>query len=219
MRQVISEERVSSPAIIPSAVESNNPYLREFLALPESHRADGTAGEYLEEKVGADHLNCRKGLVTKYSWAVPNEAAIDAVRRHAPSVVEVGAGNGYWAHLLAQAGVDVVAYDVDPPSPQWFPVRRGATDAVAQHAERALLLCWPPRLTEMATQAVMAYAGETLIYVGEFMRGSADGWFFFDLWHNWREVERVAIPRWFNRLDDLRVFRRWRAAGSFSYSR
>lgn len=192
----------------------DNPYLDEFLALPDSYRAPagggvGHAQEYQEEHREPEYLETRGRLVLKYSWAVPDDAAIAAVARHAREVVEVGAGRGYWASLLARAGVVVHAYDAKPPKEVWHPVLPGmAAESAARHPDAALLLCWPQKLSAMAVDALRAYRGRTAIYVGEFLRGSADVWFFWDLWHKWREVERVAIPRWFNRTDDLRIFER-----------
>ena len=48
-------------------------------------------------------------------FAVPNDAALGILAAHAP-LVEVGAGTGYWSAVLRQRGVDIVAYDSDPPS-------------------------------------------------------------------------------------------------------
>jgi protein-L-isoaspartate O-methyltransferase len=41
---------------------------------------------------------------------VPNEEAIRQIAVLSP-IVEVGAGLGYWASLIAKAGADIVAYD------------------------------------------------------------------------------------------------------------
>lgn len=48
-------------------------------------------------------------------FAIPSEAALAAVERHGP-VVEVGAGTGYWSAVLQARGVDVVAFDREPPT-------------------------------------------------------------------------------------------------------
>ena len=70
-------------------------------------------------------------------------------------MVELGAGNGYWSRLLADAGIDVVAYDLEPaPSernpwyagmPSWFDVACGDESVVAAHSDRTLLLVWPTK--------------------------------------------------------------------------
>jgi hypothetical protein len=48
-----------------------------------------------------------------YAFAAPNNHALKALAAVAP-IIEVGAGVGYWALLLRQAGVDVVATDELP---------------------------------------------------------------------------------------------------------
>ena len=50
----------------------------------------------------------------EYAYAVPNEAALDALRDLGP-VVEAGAGTGYWAWALRKRGGDVRAFDSAPP--------------------------------------------------------------------------------------------------------
>lgn len=123
-----------------------------------------------------------------FSWAVPDDGALDLIAKHSPGgVVEVGAGTGYWARMLADRGVDVVAYDLHPfrcgcgardwcsdgrngTKAQWFDVQRGGPDSAAAHPDRTLLLCWPPYGSPMAAQAVAAYhdaGGRTVAYVGE----------------------------------------------------
>jgi hypothetical protein len=48
-----------------------------------------------------------------YAFAAPNGRALSALAALAP-LIEVGAGVGYWAHLLRQSGVAVVATDELP---------------------------------------------------------------------------------------------------------
>ena len=54
-------------------------------------------------------------LTRSVGFGVPNEAALALVAKYGP-LVEVGAGTGYWAALLRARGVDVDAYDVQPPT-------------------------------------------------------------------------------------------------------
>ena len=55
-------------------------------------RGDEDLGEELDE---------RPGLVQRFSWAVPSDDALDVIARYAP-IVEMGAGSGYWAHLMRE---------------------------------------------------------------------------------------------------------------------
>jgi len=52
----------------------------------------------------------RDTYVDKYSFAIPNQEAIDEILRHTP-VVEIGCGLGYWAHLVRAHQGDIIAYD------------------------------------------------------------------------------------------------------------
>ena len=74
----------------------------------------------------------------------------------------------------------MAAYDIDPPGsganayvgpgPAWYPVRPGGVDAVAERADRTLLLVWPTWQATWAADAVAAYhaaGGRTVVYVGE----------------------------------------------------
>ena len=121
------------------------------------------------------------GWTASYAFALPSEAALRAVAEASPrGVVEVGAGTGYWARLLRDRGVDVVAYDVaPPPSPDnrwfagvapWYPVRVGDESAVERHADRTLLLVWPTRTEDWGAAAVDRFGtagGQRVAFVGE----------------------------------------------------
>ena len=64
--------------------------------------------------IGRDHP-LRQQLVRRYAYGIPTTEALDAVAAAAPSgIVEVGAGTGYWARLLHDRGVEVVALRPPP---------------------------------------------------------------------------------------------------------
>ena len=188
-----------------------NPYLHEFLALPVDHRANGEPINDQEQTRGGEYHAHRQHMVNRYSWAVPTRDAIEAIKARSVRVLELGAGSGYWAYLMAQVGIDVLAFDPFPPQQCWYPIHIPTPETPGEHSDRALLLCWPPRHHPMAFDALSAYRGDTVIYVGEHFRGNAEGFFFNELWKNWREIDRVEIPRWFNRTDDLRAYTRVRS--------
>ena len=55
-------------------------------------------------------------LVNSYSWATPDERAINIIKYFSP-IIEIGCGkNAYWATILNQCGVDIIAYDCDVDS-------------------------------------------------------------------------------------------------------
>ena len=128
----------------------------------------------------------RQSLVRRYAYGVPNDDVLDAIATASPAgVVELGAGTGYWARLLHNRGVDVVAYDRWPPGSganrfvdddvMWFPVRAGDERAVTAHSERTLLLVWPTWNETWPADAAAAFhaaGGTTLVFVGEGPGGS-----------------------------------------------
>ena len=69
-----------------------------------------------EEATAAGHNDgMRSQLIARYGFAVPSDEALTAIERCSPQgVIELGAGTGYWAFLLQQRGVDVVAFDIEP---------------------------------------------------------------------------------------------------------
>lgn len=123
----------------------------------------------------------RQRLVRRYAYGIPTDEVLAAIAAaSAAGVVELGAGTGYWARLLHERGVDVVAYDVCPPesganrfvdeAPAWFPVRHGDERAVERHAERTLLVVWPYWQETWAGEAAARFhaaGGRILVYVGE----------------------------------------------------
>lgn len=160
----------------------------------------------------------RSRLVTKYSWAIPSDDAIRVLAKHSP-IVEVGAGAGYWAKLTAEAGGNVRAFDSSPawlgrngyvdPESRWFPVQRAQANVTARFPHRTLFLCWPPYNTGMAEEALRAYRGNTVVYVGESVGGcTATDAFHEQLDESFNEVDRVDIPRWFGIHDRMTVWRR-----------
>lgn len=151
-----------------SEAGSTNPLLQEF------ERAMAGAGD-------APLGEVRDRAIATYAFAVPTDAALDAIARCAPQgVVEVGAGTGYWAQQLQQRGVDVLAFDVAPaPSDDrewfadtepWHPVQQGDHHLAAQHPDRTLLLVWPTKGAIWAADALADYhdaGGECVAFVGE----------------------------------------------------
>ena len=154
----------------------------------------------------------RRELVEKYAWAIPCPASIDWLSKFGP-IVEVGAGNGYWAYEISRAGGDIIAYDKVVAAKCWHPViEMDAAEAAALHPDRALFLCWPPYNDSMATRAAKSYieaGGETILYIGEGKHGcTADDTFFysFDRWDETPECMENAVPNWDGIHDEFKVW-------------
>jgi hypothetical protein len=159
-------------------------------------------------------------IVQMYGFGIPTRAAIDKIVEASPQgIIEVGAGTGYWAYLLRERGVDVDAIDSAPvtgnkyvldDAPRWTHVRPGSVpDVDAANPRRALFLCWPPYRDATAADALRAYRGETLIYVGEGRGGcTATNAFFKLLDRDWERVGGAPVVQWHGLHDRLTVYRR-----------
>lgn len=174
----------------------------------------------------------RYELCSTYAWSIPDPATITFVVEHCgPKVIEMGAGTGYWAWQLSQRGVDVLAYDESPPdlrankfhpvtlteegisgrpTTTWHPVLAGTPTTVPMvYPDRTLLLCWPPYGESMAADALAAYGGPTLIYVGEGYGGcTGDDTFHQALEREWHEVAYHRPVTWSGIHDTVSVYHR-----------
>lgn len=160
---------------------------------------------------GNAHGSARLGfaqtlLQAAYTYAIPSPQTLEWVASVAGghTVVELGAGRGYWARLLAAAGVTVRAFDAQPPdisaNPSfpaaagqpavWFPVGGLDEFTAALNTDSVLFLCWPPGWGDtMASEALALFesrGGRRLVFVGEPKGGKTGDAAFFDrLAANW----------------------------------
>lgn len=141
----------------------------------------------------------RSALCVRFSWSIPSPGDMTWLAKllDGRGIVEIGAGSGYWAWQMAQAGIDVLAFDPHRPGPDnryvqhqlYYPVLDGDDRMAAHYPDRALLLCWPPYCDPVAADALRAYAGDLLIYIGEGAGGCcADDEFFKVLDAEWDET-------------------------------
>jgi len=195
-------------------------------------------------------LECHQDTIAPISQAfafgLPNAAALGRITHHAAGgiIVEVGAGNGLWAALLRKCGLRVIASDANRPTNAFcvIQVESGASAVAHAGPAAALLLCWPPLELEVATsdgggedgnlmalEALTAFRGRILFYVGEWrhragfvatlswrtaMHGHTAGARFQAMVEaDFELVEIVPIPRWPGFADALYVFRRNESRG------
>lgn len=140
------------------------------------HAVEVDGFPHVREGAGGNRtLVGRLRLCTTYAWSIPSPGDIAWIKDKLDgrSVVEIGAGTGYWAWQLSQAEVEVHAYDLEPGGNHfcgevaYHPVLSGGPEAAAKYPTRALMLCWPPYGSSMATEALKAYAGDLVISIGE----------------------------------------------------
>lgn len=91
----------------------------------------------------------------------------------------------------------------------------GDSRAVSAYQDRSLLICWPPRDTDIAFDRVARYAGRRLIYIGEpemlsdGRRGCTANQKFFDgLRAGWKLGARCGLRRWSGVHDAVFIYER-----------
>jgi hypothetical protein len=180
----------------PAATTFHNPYFEEFMAV-------------MRDGYRVNAYKMRDVLAIKYAWAIPDETVIRKIADSGP-LVEIGAGTGYWAKLLSEAGADIVAYDIalqpgfddfaQTNTGSHFNVLPGGANNMSAHGDRTLFLCCPPYTSPMAQESLALHAtagGTRLVYVGESRGGcTADDAFFDLLDREYKHFELYSIPRW-----------------------
>ena len=163
----------------------NNPYLKEIL---QYHNTE--LDEY-------QYWNLRYELIKKYAFAVPTFEILNIIKELSP-IIEICAGNGYWAFMLNQLGCDIIAYDKYPPGDivfpfsnfahnywfdeEWYPVEKGDATIASYFPNRTLFLCWPEPQNSMAFDALYSYkkaGGHTVIFIGDMIACADDR--FYDM--------------------------------------
>jgi hypothetical protein len=181
--------------------------------------------EYLEKfrELGKDGekgilnlIRSRHEMCRAYSFALPTPKAVRTLVDFSP-LVEIGAGTGYWAMLVKQAGGEVVAYDLCPGKGNKYSFTRDFGN-VLPGDERALFeidsrhtlfLCWPNYNTDFAYNCLSFFNGRRIVYIGEEKGGcTASDRFFESLRVNWILADRVSIPQWPGIHDSLFVYER-----------
>ena len=190
-----------------------NTFLREYRA----HQALEREAEW-EIKSRLYLIGLKGELRAEYAFAIPDERSIRTLADLSP-LVEIGAGNGYWASLLTSANADIIAFDIAPPATgrneyfseqrQYFDVWQGDANMAAVYPDRTLFLCWPPYNNSMSEDALQAYSGNTVAYIGEDRTGCTGNKRFHALLESdWEEVECHGIPRWDHIWDALYIYNR-----------
>lgn len=174
-------------------------------------------GDYLrdEPRYFADRFD----MCGTYSWSICSPGDITWLKEilAGRGVVEAGAGGGYWAWQMEQAGISIAAYEPNEPGPgngyarrTWTTILPGDHSVPGRHPDRALFLCWPSYADGWAAQALACYTGDLLIYAGEGEGGcTADDSFFELLDAGWEEIsDSPAHISYWGIHDYLTAYRR-----------
>ncbi|MGN2640216.1 hypothetical protein ACTD5D_29425 [Nocardia takedensis] len=188
----------------PAAID--NPYWRFLRLMPRGgvDPAQQWAVEFSD--------SVRDLLVRTYAWSIPSPSDLAWLLGvlAGRGVLEIGAGSGYWAWQLRQAGVDVVAVDDKRGhwDHLWTEVPFGNSADAFEHAERALMLIRPPHGSTTAQTALDFYDGDLLIFSGD--ETAAGGRIFENtLAEHWTEIGAAPHhPSYAGIRCGLRAFRR-----------
>lgn len=178
-----------------------------------------------------DQVKDRWDICREYAWSIPDPISLEFVASHLGArAIEIGAGTGYYASMLAQHGTHVICYDSHPPqrsTENWWCSPAGSKRLLGQlrpvyqevywggpgkaaHYTYPLFLCWPP-MSGMAYKTLKAYAGNKLVYIGEGNGGcTADEAFFELLDRRWNEIDSHQPVQWSGIHDEITVYERKR---------
>jgi hypothetical protein len=87
----------------------------------------------------------RDQFIREFGFAVPTREALDRICEFSP-LLEIGAGSGAWARLLAMRGADIIA--TDPSVETFLDMRAGwqkTYHPVLPLAGKTAVRCWPKR--------------------------------------------------------------------------
>jgi hypothetical protein len=162
-----------------------NPYLRQVLQLKETipEWDDFFNSEKTEER-GNNWIRLEvlgQPLCEKYAWAIPDQRALNIIAQFQP-IIELGAGNGYWGHLLKKQNVHIRCCDhfVDHGK-LWTLVERSGPPILQTkeilEGNYTLMLCYPDEAEDLSYQCLQYYDGKYIIHVGELaMTGTYSGY-------------------------------------------
>lgn len=164
---------------------------------------------------GVGSMMLREKAISRYGFSIPCAEAIEALVALSP-LLEIGAGSGYWARLLREAGADVIAVDNQSGkylNGEWSSEGVELMDhvqALETYPGRNVLMSWPDYENDTAYHVVSSLpAGAAFAYIGEGNGGcTAD-----EKFHRFVEVEleppeRIEIPQWDGIHDRLEIYRR-----------
>lgn len=198
-----------------------NPYLDTLLKevpIEQSIRGSIQFKSYDYHGFDGNHTEYRYKYVRRFAWAIPDNQALHEISQFTSCVCEIGAGTGYWAYMLSQCKVSVVAYDLYVPGRDnnqyghkqtYFDVQPGDVLSINHHHNRALMLCWPPYQNTMCEAILELFHGEKVIYIGEGEGGCTGTDKFHEMLDTgFKLVEIIDIPQWDGIHDSVYLYER-----------
>lgn len=161
----------------------------------------------------------RWDFIREFTFAIPCQEAIEAIKDLDVSIVEIGAGTGLWSFFLNKNGVEIEAYDncqkevsqFGQQVGKYFPVNILLKNTCLPLEGKSPFICWPDYNTDFAYQvACRVELGQYLIYIGESPGGCTANDDFFDLvWNKklFTEVSCISIPQWYGIHDEMYIWK------------
>lgn len=142
-----------------------------------------------------------------YGFTLPCAELIAACVKNSP-LIEIGAGSGALARLIANAGGEIVATDLGSAQHgfeigRWFPVQTGvdARAAVKAHPNATVLCSWPSLKEDWFHRALRAmHRDQAVIVVREDACADDKTWTYFD-GPRFADIGTIEIPCWPNMHD------------------
>lgn len=164
----------------------------------------------------------RDSFVKNFAWAIPDEGAIKDIKEFVgdDKILEIGCGLGLWAKLLQDFGVNITPTNPNFPKDFYLNKDKKPFTEVLDFAHKeavetlgpdhdVLMLCWPPYSESIAYEALNAFGGDKLIYIGESRGGCNATHEFFELLdEEWNPPMISSIPQWVGIHDSLYFYRR-----------
>src|SRR5260370_28494852 len=99
----------------------------------------------LDKRRRIEHAALRDRCCDQFSFAVTGPVTLRFVARWVrPRAIEIGAGTRYWAWLLTQMGIDILAFDIIPDLNAFIPIQCGGPELLPELSDTTLFLCLPP---------------------------------------------------------------------------
>jgi len=135
----------------------------------------------------------RQQLVEEYSWAIPNEDVLTYLAEFR-ELIEVGAGNGYWAHCIDSYGGNVIPIERDVPDNTYTELVERDAKNYTELRDKPVLMVWPP-FDQSLAYTVAKREPPHILYVGELRGGCTGSDEFFDVLDtNYGLAATIDIP-------------------------